>query len=278
MSGSTPVISKNLFSRLAVAAVGIPIILGIVWGGGIWLAGLVTLITGLAAYEFIGSQPAECPRESSTRKLAGLGAIGMATLGMAYGVYAGLGVALCVFILVSGAYAVIGGDPISRFPHLVLTLWGTLYTGLLYQFLYHIRMATYEGMAWTLFLLATLWIGDTAAMWVGKTVGKRKLAPTVSPNKTVAGAIACAIAAGLVGVVFAMSGWVTMSAMSAAVIAVIISTLGQVGDLVKSLWKRSIGVKDSSQIIPGHGGVIDRFDSLAFAAPTLYLILQVVQV
>jgi len=124
-----------------------------------------------------------------------------------------------------------------------------------------------------LFLFGTIWLADTLAMFGGKAFGKRKLAPTVSPNKTVAGFVS-GIFGGLI-VVTIMYFW-RLAGTDIFILAgagVLVSLIGQLGDLAESCWKRAIGIKDSSKIIPGHGGVLDRFDSLLFSAPALYIYL-----
>jgi phosphatidate cytidylyltransferase len=124
-----------------------------------------------------------------------------------------------------------------------------------------------------LFLFALLWVGDTCAMGFGKWLGKHKLAPGVSPNKTVEGFIGGIIGAVAIGVLMYYWKFHQMPFVHIMAISVGCSIFGQLGDLVESMWKRSLGIKDSSNIIPGHGGVLDRFDSLLFAAPFMYFYL-----
>jgi phosphatidate cytidylyltransferase len=118
-----------------------------------------------------------------------------------------------------------------------------------------------------LFLFGLLWVGDTTAMWVGSALGRHKLAPTVSPNKTVEGFVGGILGALAIGVVMIFWRLDAIPWYHVLIIAFGCSIFGQLGDLVESMWKRSLGIKDSSAIIPGHGGVLDRFDSLLFAAP-----------
>ena len=184
-----------------------------------------------------------------------------------------------VFILV-GIMLAVGSDPIERlFSRMTYIVWGSFYIGLLYPFVYLIRgdsiwMGEAPGQWWLFFLLGSLWLGDTAAMFFGKMFGKHKLAPIVSPNKTVEGFIGGFIGAVVVAMVFKIFWLNETNAYHLIVISILIGLFGQLGDLVESLWKRSLGIKDSSAIIPGHGGVLDRFDSLLFSAPVLYLYLK----
>lgn len=128
----------------------------------------------------------------------------------------------------------------------------------------------------TMALLATIWICDTAAYFGGRAMGKKKLFVRVSPNKTWAGALW-----GLAGAVAAMVAakylFLDYLALShAVVIGVFVGTIGQLGDLAESLLKRDAAVKDSSTLLPGHGGVLDRFDSLLFVSPVVFLYLDFV--
>lgn len=125
-------------------------------------------------------------------------------------------------------------------------------------------------------LFACIWICDTAAYVVGRSMGRHKLFPAVSPNKTWEGAVAgflaaigAAIAAGVLLLEY-------MTFTQACVFGLAVGMFGQLGDLVESLFKRDAGVKDSSSIVPGHGGVLDRFDSLIFVSPIVYLYLAFV--
>ena len=129
---------------------------------------------------------------------------------------------------------------------------------------------------WVLFLLlAIVWLGDTAALYVGSAFGRRRLAPVVSPKKTWEGAAAClttALAA------TAIWSWWRLGRLDAALLAVAAATsvAAQAGDLVESLIKRGAGVKDSGGVLPGHGGMLDRVDALLFAAPVMLLGLWVI--
>ncbi|MDI6765646.1 MAG: phosphatidate cytidylyltransferase [Bacteroidota bacterium] len=125
-------------------------------------------------------------------------------------------------------------------------------------------------------VLAMIWICDTAAFYIGSAFGKHKLFPRVSPNKSWEGAIG--------GFLFAVMGAVAtkflilpyLSLGSAIILGIIVGIFGQIGDLIESLFKRDAGVKDSSNFIPGHGGILDRFDSLLLVSPIVYLYLDFV--
>lgn len=118
----------------------------------------------------------------------------------------------------------------------------------------------------------TIWATDTGAYFTGNAFGKRKLWPKISPNKTVAGAIGGIISAIVVAIVFQLVYPFTMPIYLLVGVALIISVFGQIGDLVASAYKRHYNVKDSGNILPGHGGILDRFDSLLFVLPILYIV------
>jgi phosphatidate cytidylyltransferase len=131
-----------------------------------------------------------------------------------------------------------------------------------------------QGFWWLILLFANLWIGDTAAYLFGVWLGKAKLAPLVSPKKTIAGSVAQVIASLAVGLGVIAGGWIDAPAGLLVAASLVIGIVGQIGDLFESVLKRAAGEKDSSHLIPGHGGVLDRFDSAMLAAPCLHLLLS----
>lgn len=153
-----------------------------------------------------------------------------------------------------------------------MVLIGALYIGYGGESLSDLRRLSH-GWEWLLLLLISIWMTDTVAFFVGKRLKGPKLWPSISPSKTVSGAVA-GIVGGIAGAIifgyFAIPGF---DVFAYAVMGGLISVAGQVGDLVESAYKRSAGVKDSGNLLPGHGGILDRVDSLLFAAPlALYLI------
>ncbi|HSE93445.1 MAG TPA: phosphatidate cytidylyltransferase, partial [Methylomirabilota bacterium] len=127
-----------------------------------------------------------------------------------------------------------------------------------------------EGDFLVLFLVTVTWLGETAAYVVGSTVGRHRLAPAVSPRKTIEGAVAQLVASVAGAGLFAAWLLPAWSLAGALVAGSILGVVGQVGDLVESVMKRSVGVKDAGGLIPGHGGVLDRIDGLLFNTPALY--------
>jgi phosphatidate cytidylyltransferase len=157
-----------------------------------------------------------------------------------------------------------------------VTLFGVAYTGALPASILLIRHAAEPPRSWAglwlvCFPLVVTWVCDTAAMFGGQTFGGPKLSPMVSPGKTRSGALAGVVGALLVAPIF--SAWVfprwgvALGIGPALAMAAVLAVVGQVGDLAESLFKREAGVKDSSQLLPGHGGILDRLDSLYFVMP-----------
>lgn len=154
-------------------------------------------------------------------------------------------------------------------PEFALTVSGLLYVPLLLGHLVLLRDHS-QGIQWIFLLLVLVMSGDTGAYYVGSAFGRHKLYPLVSPNKSIEGA-AGGLAGSLLGAFIARWTFFPELTMGDALLTpLIIGPLGQAGDLFESLLKRSFGVKDSGTIIPGHGGILDRLDSILFAAPALY--------
>lgn len=156
---------------------------------------------------------------------------------------------------------------------------GTLYVGWLLSYLVALRgmdnaqtLLLDEGRNWVFFALFTTFGSDTTAFLIGRAWGKRRLAPHISPAKTWEGAIGGVCGAIVVSLFFILDTplTVTLNWAQAIVLGLLVSVLGQLGDLVESLFKRNMGVKDSGRLIPGHGGVLDRMDSVVFAGVVVY--------
>lgn len=169
----------------------------------------------------------------------------------------------------------------SQLMNLSMNLWGVIYLGVLMSFFVAIRelplkfgLEYKEGGYWALSILIIFWIGDSVAYFVGSSIGKHKLASRVSPKKTWEGAIGGFISMVIfaVGLKFIFSlNWTLTDAL---VVGFICGTIGQLSDLIESLFKRDAGIKDSSNILPGHGGLFDRFDVLFLTPPVIYFYLK----
>ncbi len=266
--------SRNLITRIIVALIFGPLIIFISYLGGYWLLGMILLFALIGSVEYmIGSGVKLSSVEFwltlffTVQIIYGASMISFSFAFITFAVY---------FILNGIIFAVRNEPPRELFDRQSRLVWVVAYLGLMYPFIFHIRTLSENGGDWLLLLFGTLWLSDTLAMFVGKAFGKRKLAPTVSPNKTIAGFVGGTLGGIIVAVImyfWRLSGETMFVLLGAGIL---ISIVGQLGDLVESCWKRAIGIKDSSAIIPGHGGVLDRFDSLLFASPVLYLYLRFV--
>jgi phosphatidate cytidylyltransferase len=191
--------------------------------------------------------------------------------------HAGVVIVLVLAAMLSAGMLVLSSTPPGPavFISLAALLLAPLYVGLPLGTLAAIRAVFGpETMVW---MIAVIAVSDSAQYYTGRSLGRRKLAPAVSPGKTVEGAIGGFVAAPIAGALLAFWGFPTKSALVAAVAALLLAAFGMAGDLFESLLKRSAGLKDSSSLIPGHGGVLDRIDAYLFAAPFFYIVLGLVR-
>ncbi len=154
------------------------------------------------------------------------------------------------------------------------TFFGVFYVSLLFAFQVAVRTGV-EGKRWLVFLFFIIWASDIGAYFIGVPFGKHRLYEKVSQKKSIEGLLGALVAAS--GMALLCSVWFMppVGRGEAVAVAVVLAAVGTIGDLVESLLKRAAGVKDSGGIIPGHGGILDRMDSMLFAAPVLYYYLQI---
>jgi phosphatidate cytidylyltransferase len=285
----------NLVRRVGFALVAIPLALLLVWYGGLPLALLLAVAAVLGTRELF-----DLAALGNVRPLRTLGLVSAGLLPpIVYATVTGpgvrswitewwpYGIALWVILLLSTTLAL--RSPTDRpLSAAAVSLLAVIYTGALPAFLLAIRHANHPLRSWAgawlvFFPLVVTWVCDTAAMFGGRAFGGPKLAPAVSPGKTRSGSIAGVIGGLVVAPLFAAAVFpragLELQLGQLLVIAGVLSVVGQVGDLAESLFKREAGVKDSSALIPGHGGVLDRFDSLYFvipAAAALYHVFGVI--
>jgi len=281
---------RNMQARVAFALVAIPVALGLVWLGGWPLVALLCAAGVLATRELFAIAAVRGVQPSP---VLGLGAAFLAApltwLALSdprWAAFAGdwWPYLIALWILAVLAWATLRRGPDHRpLGSAALTFVGPLYAAALPAFLLVLRHAgfgprSWAGTALVFFPLVVTWVGDSAAMTGGRTFGGPKLAPTISPGKTRSGGIA-----GLVGSAAAAMLWaalvlapagIELRPTTAAAMGLLLGVVGQVGDLAESLLKREAGVKDSSHLIPGHGGVLDRFDSLIFVLPLAALLFR----
>jgi phosphatidate cytidylyltransferase len=177
-----------------------------------------------------------------------------------------------LLVLMLSIYLFMHGPIEERLARLAWTLLGSLYLGYLlphWSSLFRLP----HGRAWVFFVLVVIMAGDICAYFVGRRFGTKKLAPEISPGKTVEGALGYVLGSVSAGCLTGISLAVGLSWLELAMLSGLLSVLGQVGDLFESWIKRAFAVKDSGRLLPGHGGLLDRLDSLIFPAvfTTTYL-------
>ena len=254
---------SSLVPRIVSAAVLAPFLLAAVWLGGWVFLALMVVAAAILVQEWN-----RLTAGSWVTVLAALEAI-VIVVALAL-VWRGM---VAQALLFAAAGACLAG--LLAYVAGTSPIWGAAavpYLGLPLVSLVWLRLEFPAGAAMILWLLALVWFCDTAAYFTGKRFGGPKLAPRISPKKTWSGAIGGALAGTLVGASAAfVHGWAAIPVMAG--IALILSVWAQLGDLAESYIKRQSGAKDSGTIIPGHGGLLDRLDSLLFAAPAVALLV-----
>jgi CDP-diglyceride synthetase len=292
-------VSSELTRRILFGVIAAPIAIAILLIGGAPLAALLAVVAALGAWEFfrIARSSGLMPMENVGIVIAGL--IPLAVHARYLGIYDPAGpvgptsiLALVVLLVLTLAIWLRGvdGRPLGA---TATTLFGAAYTGGMLSFGYAIWNHEYAfapvamrfgshsfsvpsgGLLLLLPVLIT-WASDIGAFAVGRAMGRHKLIPSVSPGKTVEGAIGGLLASMLVAWVYTRfllspTAHLGFSRWGVLVFGALVSIAAQIGDLAESLLKREAGVKDSSKIIPGHGGILDRFDSLLFVMPIAYV-------
>jgi phosphatidate cytidylyltransferase len=274
-------LASETATRTAVAAVGIPIAVAAMYLGGWVLAALLALCAVLAARELF--RMAELKRAFPLGIVGLLGAaslIALAAVEPERGIDTPLLTAGVVVIVLAALTASIWQRGVTGEPLLsvAVTIMGAVYPALLCFALFLRHLPDVEsklhGTAILLFPVVLTWLSDTFAYFAGRMWGKKKLIPKVSPGKTVAGSVGAIVGTPLSAVGYALllhrfPTW-QMGIAEALVFGILVSIAAQVGDLGESLLKRDVGVKDSGKLLPGHGGALDRFDSLFFTLPLGY--------
>lgn len=165
---------------------------------------------------------------------------------------------------------------LAHFQELMVSVFGVTYLVFLPQFLRKIFDLPF-GLQWVLLFLLIVWSGDTGAYFAGKSFGKRKLYPEISPKKTVEGMLGGLASSVSVALVFRAIGFQQTLLMGIVLLAIVVGGVAQLGDLCESFLKRSFNKKDSGSILPGHGGLLDRFDAILFSAPVMYAGIRILE-
>lgn len=266
-------LNAGLLPRVAVIAAGVPCLYLITLRGGVFFLLLVDLIVVLGLRELLQLLRAKGYQPFSV--LAYFCSLALTWYAWRQGVAVPL-------ILTGSLLAIMVRELFRRemaqsLAHIAVTVFGILYVGWLASHLVLLRelpaaLGQDEQLgARLVFLLAALvWATDTGAYLCGVAFGRRPLAARISPKKTVEGAVGGLVAAGVAGWACSRELVPFVTPLAGTVLGVVAGVAAQLGDLVESLIKRDVGIKDTAPLLPGHGGILDRFDSLLFTAPVVY--------
>jgi phosphatidate cytidylyltransferase len=272
-------------TRILTASILIPIVVAAIWWGPTWLvASLSAVVAVLALLEFLAlGEPLGFHTNREWTCLTALAIVGQQWYAAQNASVSKLGnlapdpgsptlnleMVLLVYVLGYSVIILRSHRPVGEvLGSIAISSAGLLAVVLPFSAVVRLDGVDLLGPQLLLFTLVLVWAGDTAAYFVGRRFGRRKLAPVLSPKKTWEGAIANVVASLLVGAAFGY--WMDISLANMLVMALFGGIAGQVGDLLKSSFKRAAGVKDSGTILPGHGGILDRIDSLILAAPVVW--------
>ncbi len=269
--------------RILTAAILIPLVIAAIWWGPNWLIAVVCAFVAIAAMLEFFSIAARLDFQAYRlwTCLAAAGIIAQQWYASRMASISRLGdlldrspritleLVLFGFVLGVAAIALSSRRPLTEvLPSIAVSAAGLVFVVLPFSAVVRLDGVDISGPRLLLFTVVIVWAGDSAAYFVGRSIGRWKMAPHVSPNKTWEGAIANFSGALLVAVLFGY--WTKIAPAHMLGMAAAASVAGQVGDLFESAWKRSAGVKDSGTILPGHGGMLDRIDALILAAPAVW--------
>lgn len=264
---------SNLVARLLTAGALIPLlILAINWQNPIAVWGIVFAATLLGLREFYNMT---MPQQPLFERAFGI-VLGMAFAAALYWYGGDIAIAtLTAATLLSFLYYLFAYRDMDSVARRLTAMWsGILYVALLLTFVALIKKRGADGAAWVYITLTCTWFSDTGAYFAGRFIGPawpKKLYESVSPKKTIIGGIGGLLAS--FGALVLAKYWYlpSLTWVDCAAVAIPANLLGQMGDLCESLLKRSVGVKDSGALLPGHGGMLDRIDALLFTAPYIYV-------
>jgi phosphatidate cytidylyltransferase len=274
---------SELTRRIIFAVIAAPASIALIYFGDWALAIVLSVLAGLAAWEFfrIARETGALPLEPAGIALAALLPIAVHAQRLGFYTLSLTAIVAMILVLFSSTIWLRGpsGKPLLSVS---VTAFGVVYAGL-FSYVYALRYHDYAvgagaGTALVSLPILLTWSTDVGAYTFGRAFGKKKLIPSVSPGKTVEGAVGglgLAIVICLLYVRFILMPYAQLglTIQGAVLFAIVVSVAAQVGDLAESLLKREAGIKDSSRIIPGHGGILDRFDSILFVMPIAFLLL-----
>lgn len=256
------------WTRLASGIVLMAVAIALMVTGGELLFWAITVISLIGLYELYRIVGMERSLPAGIAYVSSIGLdLALRTGNQAY--Y--LPVLIGAMMLFMACYVV--SFPKFRSEQIILLVFGLVYVTTMLSFVYQVRMLE-KGifLVWLIFMGA--WGSDTCAYCVGKLIGKHKMPSKLSPNKTIEGCVGGVIGAALIGLIYAAALRTTYQTWIAfALIGAVSSVISQIGDLTASAIKRNHDIKDYGHLIPGHGGILDRFDSIIFTAPVVYYLI-----
>ena len=258
-----------LRARLATAAVAIPLLLLLIFAAPHWVfASVVGVLALLGVSEFVAMAFPASFRERAVGAVLGAVVVAGASLGDASAPVVAASLALLVMLGLS--WTVVGRADFERaLSDLGLTMAGVLYVGFLLPHFIWLRQSE-QGPAWVTLVLATSMLGDTGGYFIGHAIGRHRLAPRLSPGKTIEGSIGIVLGTVVASAAAKVILLPAMTWTEVLCLGVILAGLSQLGDLAESVMKRTFSVKESGWMFPGHGGVLDRIDSLLFPVGFVY--------
>jgi phosphatidate cytidylyltransferase len=266
--------------RIIWGSLGAALLLGLIWAGSIWFTLAIGLLSILGILEY--SQLLK--KQNIRPQTAAMITLSLLLQALIYisAHYFSLKQTnfiidgeriMCFFLflafLIVFVNELLRGNPEQGLLNAAANFFGTVYIGFMFAYILMVRlMPGGDGLFYILFTLLVTWSNDTGAYFVGSTLGKHKLSPRISPRKSIEGSIG-----GLIGgltCTWVLAFLFHKRGLPLIILGVFVVAAGQIGDLIESIIKRNAGVKDSGTFLPGHGGLLDRFDSLLLAAPIVY--------
>ena len=257
-----------LLPRVLTAVIGVPLLLFLIHAGGLAWCAFIVLVCAFCIHEYglilaAGGRPVQ--------RWTGLACGTLLSLSVAAG---GPSEAVLTAVVAALVLREMFGR-VRSLERLSFTLFGVLFAGWMPAHAALLRSLRPDGEKLTFILFAAVWLMDTAAYAAGKTLGRHKLASGLSPKKTWEGAVAGFL--GAVGTAYMLARVLRPEGLGphgALALGATVGVCGQLSDLAESLVKRAVGAKDSGTLLPGHGGVLDRFDSMILAAPAAYYLMS----
>lgn len=258
---------SNAVSRLVVVAIGLPVILGVAWAGGWWMFALVLVAALIALDELY-----RAGREFRPLTLAGFGGVVTCLLGVQLGGIGWMAGGALLTLPLAFVFVLFAETRQRATISLAFTTLGVVWIGIGLAHLILLRAIPDHGRLAIFTVLIAVFAADSAAYLVGRLVGRHRLAPTLSPGKSWEGFVAGS-AAGIFATWVALYKTGFSDSWKSILLGLSIVVAATIGDLLQSLFKRDVGIKDSGRLLAGHGGVFDRVDSLLVAVPVAYYVL-----